>query len=184
MQLETGVRPSGPIRLLTHLRYFGYCFNPVSFYYCYGESHDRVEAIVAEVNNTPWGERHCYVLQNEGSTDRRHFRSARRKEFHVSPFMPMDMDYAWHFRLPGERLAVHMQNVRDGVRVFDATLTLKRYPISPGTLASTLARFPFLTVAVIARIYWQAFRLWLKGTPVYPHPNKVTPTTTDGAKAS
>ena len=92
--------PPGPVRVLTNLRYFGHCFNPVSFYYCFERSGERVETIVAEVTNTPWGERHAYVLSNErpGSSN---MRGRFAKEFHVSPFMGMDHTYAWRMTTPG-----------------------------------------------------------------------------------
>ena len=62
---KTGRSFNGPIRLLTNLRYFGYCFNPVSFYYCFNEADDKVEAIMAEVTNTPWKERYAYVIEKQ-----------------------------------------------------------------------------------------------------------------------
>jgi len=168
---ETGRRPTGPVRLLTHLRYFGHVFNPVSFYYCFDENDTRVETIVAEVTNTPWGERHCYVLpqaMNEGRGGMGRYRP--RKIMHVSPFMEMDVAYDWRFRAPGERLSVHMENAREGSKVFDATLVLQRADIRAGTLARALAGYPLMTVTIIAAIHWQALKLWLKGAPVHDHP--------------
>ncbi len=164
-------RPSGPIRLLAHPRYFGYGFNPVSFYYCFDAADTRVETVVAEVNNTPWGEQHCYVLpaaSSVGTSDKLRFRFG--KDFHVSPFMPMDMDYDWRFSAPGERLLVHMENWREGRAVFDATMTLEREPLGSRALAGTLAGHPFMTAKVAAAIYWQALRLWLKRVPFHSHP--------------
>jgi uncharacterized protein len=167
---RTGRRPAGPVRMLAHLRYFGVCFNPVAFYYCY-DGDGALEAVVAEVSNTPWQERHAYVLPVATAADDGRTRLWRfGKDFHVSPFMPMDMDYEWRFDTPGERLNVHMLNRRDGRPVFDATLTLARRPIQAATLAAALARFPLITVGVVARIYWQALRLWLKRTPFHAHP--------------
>lgn len=170
---RTGRRPAGPIRLLTHLRYFGYCFNPVSFFYCFDAAGRRVETIVAEVRNTPWLERHCYVLDrgaNEGTPERQRYRF--RKGFHVSPFMGMDVDYDWRFTEPGERLLVHMDNRRMGERFFDATMALKRRPIDGPALAGVLLRHPLMTWKVTAAIYWQALRLWWKRCPFHPHPAK------------
>jgi len=178
VERASGRRPGGPIRLLTHLRYFGYCFNPVSFYYCFDRGGERVETVVAEVNNTPWGERHCYVLGGDMSDARRlesqplRFRSV--KSMHVSPFMPMDLSYEWRFSPPGERLSVHMSLLRADAKIFDATLRLAREPISATRLAASLARFPLMTVQVITGIYWQALKLWLKRVPVHTYPSKVS----------
>ena len=171
VERESGKRPTGPIRLLTHLRYFGYCFNPVSFFYCFDDAGERVETIVAEVSNTPWRERHCYVLTealNEGADTRKRYRFA--KDFHVSPFMDMAHDYDWRFGEPGNQLAIHMENWKTGARYFDATMSLRRRAMTGWTLASALARFPQMTGKVIAAIYWQALLLWLKRIPFHSHP--------------
>lgn len=170
---ETGRRPAGPVRMLTHLRYFGYGFNPVTFYYCFDAEDRRVETIVAEITNTPWNERHAYVLaddRNEGRGLLRRFRFG--KAFHVSPFMPMEVGYDWRFSAPGRRLFVHMENYQEGIKTFDATLDLERRAPSAANLAAALASFPVMTLKVIGAIYWQALRLWLKGVPFHPHPAK------------
>ncbi len=166
---ETGRRPKGPIRLLTQLRTLGYSFNPVSFYYCYDEQDTRVEAIVAEITNTPWKERHAYVLRTAPGAPM-HF--GLSKAFHVSPFLPMDMDYDWRFSVPADTLAVHMSNLRSGRRVFDATLVVRRREISGASLAATLVRQPAASLAVVGKIYWQALRLWIKRAPFHVHPDK------------
>jgi DUF1365 family protein len=173
---RTGARPTGPIRLLTHLRYFGYCMNPVSFYYCFDTSGRRLETIVADITNTPWQERHQYVLP-VGAAGKRRFRFD--KEFHVSPFMPMDLEYDWRFSEPGERLLVHMQNLRAGQRIFDATLTLRAEPISSAGLLRVLLTFPLMTLKVVGAIHWQALKLWLKRTPFYSHPGATHATTSE-----
>lgn len=165
---RTGHRPRGPVRLLTHLRYFGYAFNPVSLYYCFDE-RERVQAIVAEVSNTPWNERHLYVVDRG---DRESLRFEVPKEFHVSPFMAMDHDYEWAFNEPGPRLAVHMASRRRGELHFDATLGLRRRAINARSLARVLLRYPFMTLRVMAGIYWQAARLKWKRCPFHTHPAK------------
>jgi DUF1365 family protein len=172
--LRTGRNARGPIRLLTHLRYFGHCFNPVSFYYCFDERAEHVEFIVAEITNTPWKERHAYVLPIEPTqSDAPAWNFDFGKSFHVSPFMPMDVSYRWNFSDPGERLLVHMQNFREQCQMFEATLALERQPISSCSLAAALVRFPLMTMKVVAAIHWQALRLWLKRVPVFTHPAKL-----------
>lgn len=191
-----GRRPAGGIRLLTHPRYLGYVMNPVSFYYCDDEA-GTLDAIVAEVHNTPWGERHCYVLDvaaaraAAGGRRRGAWRFDFDKAFHVSPFLPMDQRYVWRFSEPGERLLVHMENhprtsaagssgdggrAGAGRRPFDATLVMSRRPITGASLARVLAAHPVMTGMVIARIYWQALRLWTKGARFHPHPRRLAET--------
>ncbi len=161
-------RPRGPIRLLTQLRTFGMIFNPVSVYFCFDESGAGVDAIVLEVSNTPWGQRHCYVLPPSVDLAARTFVVA--KAFHVSPFLGMDLEYRLRFTVPEATLVVHMECVRRGQTVLDATLTLTRRPISTRTLAGVFCRSPGMALHTLARIYWQAFRLWWKSVPFIPHP--------------
>ena len=171
---KTGIRPRGAIRLLTHLRYFGYCFNPASFYYCYDHSGERVDNIVVQIHNTPWGEEHCYVLDeahNENPAPG-FKRFQHPKEFHVSPFMPMDIWYDWRFKEPGKTLNVHFMNYHSGQKIFDATLTLTRRDLTPHNLTRMFLSHPPMTLKVITMIHWQALRLWLKGAKFYVHPRK------------
>jgi len=167
-----GSRPKGPIRLLTHLRYFGHCFNPASFYYCYNAADTGVETIVVEIHNTPWRERHCYVLgaaQNEHPV--KYWRRHRfAKQFHVSPFIDMDIAYDWRFREPQDSLQVHMIDFQGKEKLFDASLALQRREITRSSLNGVLLRYPVMTGKVIAMIYWQALRLVLKKTPFFAHP--------------
>ena len=173
IRAELGSAPQGPVRMLTHLRYFGHIFNPVTFYYCHDRPDGPVRVIVAEITNTPWKERHSYVLPVDaadaagaGSPYRFEF----DKAFHVSPFMPMAQRYRWRFSEPGDRLAVHMENMQDGQRVFDASLDLAARPLDGPGLARCLVTYPLMTVSVLARIYWQAARLLVKKARFYPHP--------------
>lgn len=183
VQMKTGHRPTGPIRLLTHLRYFGHIFNPVSFYYCFDARDTRVETIVAEITNTPWKERHTYVLPVETSSQDRIMKFSFDKDFHVSPFWPLDMQYEWRFSAPADVLLVHMKNLQHGRRSFDATLSLAREEISHTSLASVLLRFPVMTARIVGAIYWQALRLWLKRTPFFVHSSKAHSLTAANTKS-
>lgn len=170
---ESGITLKGPVRLLTNLRYFGYGFNPVSFYYCFDEAGEEVDVIVAEVNNTPWGEQYCYILPkslNEGNATTQRYKLDKR--FHVSPFMGMSIDYDWRFRAPAEKLVVHMKNYQRGEILFDATLSLHQKQINGLNLAGVLLGYPLMTLKIIAAIHYQALRLWLKKVPFFPHPDK------------
>ncbi|MFG1496694.1 DUF1365 domain-containing protein [Saccharospirillum sp. HFRX-1] len=167
------------VRMLTHLRYLGISFNPVTVYYAF-DAQDKLLAIMPEVTNTPWGERHQYVLTvqpgdggHEPSRQHRHYHEYRlAKAFHVSPFLPMDMDYRWVFGAPEQTLRVHLENYQDGERRFDATLVMEASAVNRRTMNRALIRFPWMTVKVVTGIYWHALRLWLKGIPFYPHPHK------------
>jgi uncharacterized protein len=165
----SGSRPTGPIRLLAQLRSYGHCFNPVSFYYCMSAGADRVQAILAEVTNTPWGERHAYVLGGGGEGSPL-LVSSVDKAMHVSPFMPMDLRYTTRASVPGQTLSVHMESNRAGARVFDATLSLSRRELTAGSARRLTMRYPAATVGVLALIYAQALRLKLAGAGVHPHP--------------
>jgi uncharacterized protein len=188
VQQQTGRRPRGPIRLLTHLRYFGHCFNPVSFYYCFDAAGVNVECMVAEVNNTPWGEQHCYVLSKpQRQVAGKYQRYASDKAFHVSPFMPMELAYDWGFSTPGEKLNVHIALhgiAAASCKVFDATLQLEHAPITGAQLAKMHLRFPLMTLQVVAAIHWQALKLWIKCVPVYTHPAKSNPSLLAGKNSS
>ncbi len=167
----TGACPSGPVRLLAGLRYFGHSFNPVSFYYCFDSAGERVDAVVADVQNIPWGERHPYVLAR-GERRGTVLSDELEKTLHVSPLMGMDQTYSFRASEPGERIAVHIESrQRDGDgKSFDATLSLRRRELSRRTLTGLLARYPAMSLQVVAKIYWQSLRLKLKGARYYPHP--------------
>jgi DUF1365 family protein len=166
VQAELGFRPAGPVRLLTHVRSFGYVFNPVSFYYCFGEDGRSLEAVVAEITNTPWGERHSYVVRaGPGGAV-----NAFAKRFHVSPFFGMEQLYRWTFGVPAERLRVEMRNEEDSREVFRAVLSLRRRTWSTGALWRAALGQPLMAGRVHLAIYWQAFLLWVKRIPYHPHP--------------
>ncbi len=168
--------------MLTQLRFCNMLFNPVSFYYCF-DGHDKLSFIVAEITNTPWGERHAYVLP-VGTGDAATSYQARGKQkhqfefakaFHVSPFNPMNMAYRWCISEPGGSCQIHMENMLEGAeegvaKHFDATLVMRRRSLV-SELGKTLIQMPFLSVKVVWGIYWQAFKLWCKKAPFYDHPN-------------
>lgn len=168
VEAELGFRPTGPVRLLTHLRSLGYVFNPVSFYFCFDAGGENLLAVVAEITNTPWKERHAYVLQAgpEGAD------AIFDKKFHVSPFFPMEQTYQWHLGIPGERLRVEMVSREKGAEVFRAGLAMERLEWSPGALRRAAFLQPLMAWKVHAAIYWQALRLWVKGIPFHVHPDK------------
>jgi uncharacterized protein len=185
----TGIHPSGPVRLLAGLRYFGHSFNPVSLYYCFDSAAERVEAVVADVQNIPWGERHPYVLAR-GERRGTVLGDELEKTFHVSPLMGMDQTYSFRADEPGARLAVHIESrpresapdltsgrprTRRAPKSFDATLSLRRRELSRGTLAGLLARYPAMSLQVVAKIYAQSLRLKLKGARYHPHPKGARP---------
>jgi len=163
-----GFRPAGPVRLLTHVRSLGYVFNPVSFYFCFAADGSTLEAVVAEITNTPWKERHAYVLRaGPGGAS-----ASFAKAFHVSPFFGMDQGYRWSIGVPGPSLEVEMANDQDGREVFRARLALQRRPWSRAGLWRVALGMPLMAWKVHAAIYLQALRLWAKGVPFFPHPRK------------
>lgn len=171
----TGRRPEGPIRLLTQVRTFGHCFNPVSFYFCYADDGVRLDCVVAEITNTPWKERHSYVLEVDAA--QRHGSAlewAFPKAFHVSPFLPMQRDYAWRLQPPGAALRIHMDVSAPDGKDFDATLVLERRALDGASLARYLWRYPLMSLRIVLAIHWQALLIWLARNPVYDHPRKLT----------
>jgi DUF1365 family protein len=174
---QLGFRPGGPIRILTHLRYLGYCFNPISIYYCFAGDGTRLEAVLIEVHNTPWGEEYLRALDTRsGPADGNWHVYHLDKEFHVSPYMPMEIAYEWRFTAPGERLGARMESKRQDEKLFTAWFDLEPKPLTGRNLAKALLHWPCLTGKVVAAIYWQAVRLKYKGVPFHPHPERLNVT--------
>lgn len=160
---DLGFRPDGKVCILTTIQYFGLCYNPVSFYFAF--EGEKAVAVASEINNTPWDQRftYCQDLRQKKFKD-------FKKEFHISPFMPMDMDYKWFFSNPGEKLSIFMQNFEKDQKVFDANLKLKKKTFSKASMFINAVLFPLMPLKIIFGIYYHAFRLWLKKTPFYEHP--------------
>jgi DUF1365 family protein len=160
-----GHAPLGRVCLLTQARSWGLSFNPVSFFYCF-ERNGNLAAIVCEVTNTPWRERYHYVLPADAE-GHQHFAVA--KAFHVSPFLPRDLEYRMSFSQPSDRLGVHMADWQGEHKVFDATLNLQRQTLSRAALHRHLLSFPWMTAKTCLAIYWQALRLFAKRIPIFSH---------------
>jgi DUF1365 family protein len=168
IESKVGVKPTGSIQLITHMAYFGFRFNPVSFYVLRNK-YKKIEFIVAEINNTPWGEQFCYVI------DARHqlsdsIYSEMKKQFHISPFFSMNMEYKWKFSFTENELKIQMENWENGNKVFQVSMQAKELEINKRSMSRVLLKYPFMTAQVFWGIYWQALRLWLKKIPVYSHP--------------
>ena len=171
VEAKTGLQLRGPVRLLTQLRHFGVYFSPINVFYCFDQQEVLV-AIVAEVSNTPWNERHCYVLWEGNRLENSACRYSHPKEFHVSPFMGMDSQYDWRVQTPHQKLHLSLGCIREDERIFQADLHLHRVELTAGQLVRSMLRRPVAAVHVIGAIYYQALRLWMKKCQFYPHPQK------------
>lgn len=167
---RTGVRPAGPVRLLTHPRYLGVGFNPISVYYCYAPDGTTLEWAVAEVTSTPWRERSHHVL--DVRADVRAHRGLIHKDLHVSPFLPMDLDYRWRLTEPGASVSVGFDVVRGDELVLETGVGMRRRPLTTASRMRLLLGHPPMSLTVLGGIHWQAFRLWRKGVPYQPHPKR------------
>lgn len=169
VEVRIGSRPDGAVRVLTNLRTFGFSFNPVSIYYCF-DRDERLVAALAEITNTPWRERHHYVLG--ARPGHRSLRARFAKAFHVSPFQPMEQEYDWAIAPPGETLAVRMRNLERGREVFGASLVARARPWNTANLLRAALRHPCMALTVLLRIHREAVALWWKGAPFHVHPRK------------
>lgn len=163
---------AGEIFLLCQLRYLGVYFSPLNLYFL---RQDGVfTSMLAEVSNTPWNQRHYYLVDVDAPR-------SHPKAFHVSPFNPMDQVYHWRIRPPDPRSGdchIHIRvdaDKPDPVTVFDASLSLQRQELNQRQLTRVLARAPAQTLSILAGIYWQAFRLWLKKAKIHRHPDSGLP---------
>ena len=148
----------GSVLMLTNARVLGHVFNPITVYWCRAAGGD-LRCIVAEVHNT-YGERHCYLLEPDERG-----RAEAGKEFYVSPFLTVDGCYRMALAEPRERLSIRMELVQNGLRVFQASLTGRRRPLTPGMLMLMAGRYPFMTARVSALIRYHGVKLWARGVP-------------------
>lgn len=167
---ETGLSLKGPIRCLTQLRQFGVYFSPLNLYFCFDQAGEELIAVVAEVSNTPWNERHHYLLWEGNRLPGSIGRFSHAKAFHVSPFMDMDLNYDWRLASPSEQLHVALSCRRGDDRLFHAHMQLQREPLNNRHLARALCRYPIAALQILAAIHLQALRLWMKKCPYFPHP--------------
>jgi len=188
---DTAIQFTGQIYLLTTLRQWGFCFNPVSFYFCYSDE-GKLQFILEEINNTPWNERYCYVhdcsKSEQSSSHRREQQSPIinkqnkhsfhfDKVFHVSPFMPMNVLYQWHYTIKRSSILIHMEvfdksSKQENEEIkFYANMQLKALPLNKKNANRLPIKFPLMCVKVVSAIYWNALKLWFKKVPFYNHPN-------------
>ena len=170
---RTGHRPGGPIRVLTQLRCLGHYFSPLNLFYCFNPTGEEIQSIVAEVTNTPWGEHHAYVLWDGNRINPGpELRFIHKKCMHVSPFMGMNAEYRWTLGNPGAGLRASVSSSEGEQPFFAAHLAMERRTLNASELSRALIAYPFITMKIVAAIYFQAAKLWMKRCPFFPHPKK------------
>ncbi len=150
----------GDIFLLGQVRTFGLYFSPVNFYYLRNPQGVYTH-LLAEVSNTPWNQRHHYLVDLSEQKD-------SAKAFHVSPFNPIDMTYHWRISQPNENLRLQLICSKEK-KHFEASIDMQRIALNSKTLKQTLLSIPSMTIKTVFGIYWQALKLFVKRVPIYTH---------------
>lgn len=161
---------TGSIYLFTHPRFLGYGFNSVSFYFCYQDN--QLSYIISEINNTPWGEKKLYLhdIQSASQVGNGHYLFEFKKQFHVSPFVSMNVDYSWKFFVDRQNIKVTMTLHQDNVNLLNVILDTNITPFMDNSKHKFPLRRLFQPWKMSLGIYWQASKLWLKKIPFYSHP--------------
>lgn len=165
---EHNVTRSSDIYMMAQLAHFGYCFNPISLYFTY--EGDKLQSLIADVHNTPWGEKHAYVLTKPSFSKPPFYQYQFKKALHVSPFMQMDFMYHFNVKVTEDNFVLHMKNMKQDYRYFDATLNLTGEPLTTATLKRLVFKHPLMAQKIVLGIYWQACKLFLKQIPFVSHP--------------
>ncbi len=157
----------GRVMMLTAPRCWGFCFNPLTLYFCFDRHNEQPVAVVAEVHNTPWFQRHVYALDTRSAQ----MQPSHDKSFHVSPFLPMDLQYLWQFNLKPDQLRIGITNTRENAVVFKSSLVLQLKPVDAAQLDRELWMHLPQALKTLLGIYWQALKMFIKRAPFYTHPN-------------
>lgn len=169
LQLLQPSQQNAEVFMLTQFSHLGYCFNPITLYFCLHNGH--LTALIADVHNTPWSERHAYALDQPLKSKPPYFQFEAQKKLHVSPFMQMDFNYVFHLKFDEKHLVLHIKNIKQNKVFFDATLTLRGMPLTKENIRKNMIRYPLMSEQIILKIYWQALKLFLKGIPFVRHPS-------------
>lgn len=162
---EAGIAHGGPVRMLAMPQILGRAFNPLTVYFCYGPDR-TLSAILYEVNNT-FGERHSYLIPAPNAAL---IRQGCAKEFYVSPFMDMDLTYAFRVLRPEERVLVAVDTSDAEGLILAASFSGERRPLTDGALLRAWLSHPWMTLGVVAAIHLEALKIWLKGEKVRVRP--------------
>lgn len=164
------------VLMLVQVRCFGIYFSPANFYFCYDQS-DNCTYMLAEVSNTPWNERHFYLVNLQNKDE-----MINEKYFQVSPFMDLNMSYFWQVKPPSsdyEKLAINIQSKRENLqsgkmdKLFDVSLLMHKKEFTHKSLLGVWCQLPVMTIKVVFSIYWQALKLFIKGIPFIGYQTKV-----------